>query len=250
MKKRTQGKEHLLYVGRKYNSFLKEAKKEGISRNIPLNQGKTVKWGDRVYCAVHEKYPECDKNLYGGNYPTEIQLILDEIKGLGRAKLLCSFRITNIYVKDKSLMDLFLEDKTVQKKIVKVEDFTEGGTTEGKAVERDCGSYSITSGITVTMETEQIMTKINDIAGKEGIEKPKIMIGGKLERVFKESELDNIKFSRGLRTLNEEVELKEIEKTELNVVSDYKQFKTKKNRMEAISRRLENLDNYFGKPTI
>ncbi|KYC53849.1 MAG: hypothetical protein AMQ22_00048 [Candidatus Methanofastidiosum methylothiophilum] len=245
MKKQTnKQKEHILFIGKNYNSFLKEAKKKGISRNIPLTQAKRVNWGDRVYCSFHEKY------FTGGNYPSEIVNFMGNLKQLGRARLICSFRVTNLYVKDNpELMSKFLKDERVQENITDITDHTEGGSQPGKSVDRDCGSYHIGASISLNMDTGEIIDVMNDIAGKEGIEKASIMIGGRVEQTFKNGEaVENIKFTRGLKTLEGEVKLERIKKSKVNIVEGYRQYKTKKDRMEAIERRLGNLDDFFKKP--
>lgn len=244
MKKQTRKqKEHLLFIGKNYNSFLKEAKKKGISRNIPLTQAKRVNWGDRVYCSFHEKY------FTGGNYPSEIVNFIGNLKQLGRARLICSFRVTNLYVKDNpELMSKFLEDEEVQDKITDITDHTKGGSCEGKNVDRDCGSYHIGASISLDMDTGEIIDKMNDIVGKEGIEKASIMIGGRVEQVFNGGAVENIKFTRGLKTLEGEVNLERIKENKVNIVEGYRQYKTKKDKMRAIERRLGNLDDLFKKP--
>jgi hypothetical protein len=237
----------LHFIGTKYKAFVEEARKKGISRNIPFNSAATLEWGDKIVCAVFKGYNWSRPIFYNGNYPTELQQMIEEFKGSGQAHLICDFQVTNLYVKDPEIMDAFQSDLQVKKRIVKIDDFTDDGKDPGKGVSRDCGSYNISSAIQITMELEEIVLKIREISKSLNKKPPSIMIGGELGKEYQQKIIENIKFNRGLRSIKDpnkpvKGEYKKKPKTEIKVVENYEQYTTKRDKMDAINKRL---DGYF-----
>ena len=143
----------LHYVGRglySINTFVREAKKYGVSRAIPLQMLKKLHWGEKIYLAqVKEK-------LEGGKVV---------------AKVFGYFTIRGINISGSDeLKKAVFEDERVNARVV---------STGGTYVERACGSYVVSATAVTSADLETVANVISEKA-KEFGESVKVFIGGEL----------------------------------------------------------------------
>jgi hypothetical protein len=174
----------LLYVGKSYPNFVKEATRLGVTRNIPLKDLKKVAWGEEVLCAQFEWNGEHHEGTEKRPWKRE-----------GDAHLLCSFAVRNVLIKDPAI------SKALNQKIWEgdyIREVIEGGDVE---VERACGSYTMGVGCVVTCDIETIYLLLREVEVELG-KKAHVMIGGPVWEVFEAIKMKDAKFSRGLIDLN------------------------------------------------
>jgi len=142
----------LHYIGKRFytmGSFIKEAKRYGVSRALPTSVIKKLKWNDKIYVAFYEK----DKR---GPYALVFGL----------------FYVQGLNVGNKLVKDAIGNDKRLR--VVKSVDFSGSG---GKTVVRGCGEYSISSVTYVDNELSELVEIIEDNAKKLNV-LAKLMVTG------------------------------------------------------------------------
>jgi hypothetical protein len=194
----------LLFIGKHYPNFVEEARKYGISRNVPLKALANLTWGDEILCAQYQsagiKEPKYESNLDG----TRTQ-IGERTKNLGQANLLCSFTLRDIYVREPSIA-AHLQNELYLDGLVAAWDHCMSDCTP---IARGCGSYTIGERAIMRApmsriyeELRKITEKLKGVTDKNGHllnRKLHIMIGGPLCKVFEPGIFINpIKFSRNL----------------------------------------------------
>lgn len=217
----------LLYIGRKYPKFVEEAEKYGISRNVPFAQASKLKWGELVQCAKYDGYNEW-----------ELDCADDKI---GRAKLLCDFKFTQLYIKDKEFLALLLNEKDIHEHIT---DFITADTP----IKRVCGTYTVTASVEIDMPAEDLFEKAKELLRKHNIKAPKVMIGGKLNKKYTDDDTyEGMRFSRGLVTINDdtlEVQDDNDDKCELVLINDYVKYSRKEQRQLIKNMQQTTIDDY------
>lgn len=209
------------YIGKglyDINSFKKEAKKYGVARALPSTIIKTLRWGDKIYLAIHEKSRAIIFGYFiiqGINYNGSERL-KQAVRGDGRLKV-----VHEQY--------------------------------SGKEVKRRCGSYQIGSVTYVDNELKELVEIIEDNAVIIETEKAvikerfKIFVTGR----FYETPLIQVEapFSRSIVKIpvsklesNILFKVKEetVETRRLTSINDYKQRKrlTKKDKAVFESKEL------------
>jgi len=143
----------LHYVGRglySINTFVREAKKYGVSRAIPLQMLKKLHWGEKIYLAqVKEK-------LEGGR-------VVAKVFGY------FTIRGINIGSSDELRKEIF-RDERINAKVIR---------TGNMHVERACGSYIVSATAVTSADLETVANVISEKA-KEFGESVKVFIGGEL----------------------------------------------------------------------
>ena len=146
----------LHYIGKglyTIESFVREAKKYGVSRAIPLQMLKKLNWGDKIYLAQNLSKVEMDE------------------KNVVVAKVFGYFRVESVQLNasDKLKSEIHNDEK-VRAKIV-----DSGGFT----VHRACGSYEVSS-IAVTNANLSTLAEVIREKEKELGEKAKVFVCGEL----------------------------------------------------------------------
>lgn len=196
----------LIYIGKEYKDFVKEAERYGISRNVPLNAIGGMEWGETVLCAIHNKYPEALFEALG-----------KEPDGTGTADLLCSFTFDRLFIRDPQLHN------AVMARLQEL-GFISGIEEADDPIERDCGAYVVTSVTTVTVPLHQLVSLIRDMAKRLSVP-AKVMIGGPVKDIYEEGEyIPHIKFSRGIMKWEDEKPI--ITKVKVIGVNNYQHFDT------------------------
>jgi hypothetical protein len=177
-------------------SFIAEAERYGISRNIPAQQLKGIQFGDVI-----------NLMLWDGD----------------QAVLFAQFIVSQVLIRDTEI-SAEVGDKLVN------EGRAEPGGGGGEPVHRACGSYVSGGGVILDQEkatVREIVDLAEQLAAEKGDRKIKFMVGGKVSHQFPEPvPLGNhgprfsrgfIKYSTGLR----EQPLRG-EKIEMKGVADYR----------------------------
>lgn len=196
----------LIYIGRNYEDFVKEAQKYGISRNVPLNAVKTLNWGETILCATHSKYPD-----------EFFEALKRKPDRSGTADLLCSFIFDSLFIRDPDLHAAVMNRLQELGFLGEIKELDE-------VVERDCGAYIITSATEVTIPIADLVQIIRDM-GKRLRIAPKVMIGGQVQDVFEDGEyIPNVKFTRGIMGLEDEQPI--VTTAKVVGIKDYLHFDT------------------------
>lgn len=149
------GEVWLHYVGSglySIDSFVREAKKYGVSRAIPLNMLGKLNWGERIFLAQLVKKE-------GG----------EEVKRL--AKVFGFFTVEWINLSSsEELRKAVYDDPRVSAKVVSTSPFR---------VDRACGSY-VVSAIATTSANLETVSKVIKEKVAEFWEKVKVFVGGRL----------------------------------------------------------------------
>jgi hypothetical protein len=168
----------LLYIGKNYPSFVAEAKRLGVSRNIPLSTLKSLRWGEEVLCATFESYGKRNDE--------------DKLKNIGDAHLMCSFVFHSILIKSQKV-SVALNMRLWERGFIRIVE--EGGSVE---VDRACGSYSVGVGVITTATVEDVYLILRELQDELNI-KVKLMIGGPVWEVFSPgTRLPDAVFTRNL----------------------------------------------------
>jgi hypothetical protein len=159
-------------------SFVAEADRYGISRNIPARQLRGIQFGDVI-----------NLMLWDGT----------------QAVLFAQFVVSQVLIRDTEI-SAEVGDKLVN------EGRAEPGGRGGEPVHRACGSYISGGGVIINQETatvREIVDLAERLASEKGDRKIKFMVGGKISHQFPEPiPLGNhgptfsrgfIKYSTGLR---------------------------------------------------
>jgi len=112
------------WIGKIYyteGTFIQEAEKQGVSRRFPAFQGKSIKWGDRIYVAIKDESSNACK-LFG------------------------YYTVDKIFVSKEDLPKIPLD---------RIEYINEFFTPE--EISRECGDYSVVMEITVDLPIESIV---------------------------------------------------------------------------------------------
>lgn len=213
---------HLIYVGKGYNDFISEAERYGVSRNIPIQSAYGLEWGEEILCAIFEPYTE-----------EYFQALGMEPDRTGNAKLICSFRFEELYIKEPPLHAAVMEELIERGLVLNIE-------AADIEIERDCGAFIISSIAEVNVEVGVLVQIIRDLAKKLDL-KPQIMVGGPLIQEFPEEEcVPGVKFTRGMMRLKDSTPGKSSPK--VIGIHSYQHFWTKKDRMAYKSGKLEVFD--------
>lgn len=214
----------LLFIGRNYKGFKREAVKLGVNRNIAFNQLSGLKWGEEIVCAKYKAYPE--EWIDCSDFKT------------GRANKILSFRFSGMSFQDPRISRAVIEKLDSEGKIVESKEVNQ-------SVSRDCGSYAIASTHTVKAEIEEIQQLAKETAEELGIKKIKVMIGGSVNRLYKNDSIEAVQFSRGLITLDNNGEMG-LDETMINITTNYKQHRNMRERKEGRAKREHiSLDKFF-----
>ena len=145
------GEVWLHYVGSglySIDSFVREAKKYGVSRAIPLNILGKLNWGKRIYLA---------------------QLVKREEKRLAKVFGFFTVEWINLSSSEK-LRKAVYDDPRVSAKVVSTSPFR---------VDRACGSYVVSAIATTSADLETVSKVIKEKVAEFG-EKVKVFVGGRL----------------------------------------------------------------------
>lgn len=173
----------LHYVGGRYtpSSFVDEARKEGVSRRIPLTHLKNVSWGDIVFCAKWEGGRTLVSTPQGDKFASN--------RARGYAHVFCAFAVERVT----------FEDALVWKQIkARIADRIVETTQLNRVVRRRCGLY-------VETEVVKVDISIGEIYGIARSIDPKahVMIQGPLVGVLEPPKVLVAPFARGLIKLSE-----------------------------------------------
>jgi hypothetical protein len=213
---------HLIYVGKDYNDFIGEAKRYGVSRNIPAQSAYGLEWGEEVFCATFDPYTK-----------EYFQALGMEPNRTGNAKLICSFRFEELFIKEPPLHAAVMAELIERGLVSNIE-------ATDIEIERDCGAFVISSIAEVKVEVGVLIQIIRDLAKKLDL-KPQIMIGGPLIQEFPEEEyVPGVKFTRGMMRFKDSTPGKSSPK--VIGIHSYQHFWTEEERMAYKSGTLEVFD--------
>lgn len=221
---------NLHYIGKRYytiGTFTKEALRYGVSRAMPANVIKTLKWGDKVYTAFYEK----DKK---GPY----------------ALVFGYFIVTGLNVTNPLVIEEAKKDKRL--KVEKKEMVSSGGGG-GTGITRGCGSYVVAETAYVRNTLEELVEILEDTQKRLGV-KAKLMVAGRFYSL-EPFAIRGAPFTRGLvRVLVPQVPSKsrmltewkdivplEPEKPHVKSLQNYELGKPSKKRKKRIQEKLESL---------
>jgi len=221
------GEVWLHYVGSQLysiESFVREARKYGVSRAIPLNMLGKLRWGEKIYLA---------------------QLVRKEVGGEERklARIFGFFTVewVNLSCSDE-LRKAVYDDPRVSAKII---------STGKLRVERACGSYVISAVATTSADLETVAKVIKEKVVEFG-EKVKVFVGGKLTLIYPQVEVEapftrslvRVEFDEGKVRAVKEVPVKMKSKAVAHVV-DYVQ-RRRLTREERRRRENKSLFEFLG----
>lgn len=213
----------LLYVGKDYKGFRKEAEKHGVNRNIPFSQAMGLDWGEWMVTAWWESY-------------TEWGMDCSDEPRLGDAHLLVGFFLKSIAFQDEEMTKRILEHVEVKKRIRKQE-------TVDKPVKRHCGQYSIKSTTYVDMELKDIMVVAREVS-ETMQKKPRVMVGGPADTFYPETATERaVPFTRGVLNLEEySTRPAPVNRKDgtISVLSTYNQYHTEQERKDSRNHKLED----------
>ncbi len=205
----------LHYVGGLYTpeKFIKEAKRIGISRRIPLRNLKSLQWGDEVLCAEWKPWTAV---TYAGGETKEHSAGFKS----GDARIFCSFIIRHVFVENPEVNKALQEILRAQGKIT---DYLPQPIGGGR-VERECGVYYTGGEILTSASISEIYQILQSLDPKT-----KVMIGGELKSVYDPPVVvSGVPFTRTLL----QIEKKETDLGEgiVVMVIEHKIARTKKER--------------------
>jgi len=200
----------LHYIGRTYDpeGFVREARRLGACRKIPLSHLKRVSWGDVVYCA---KWAPLEDET-GEPSPS---------RKTGKAYVFCSFKVERVVVEDVS--EEVIEELKGQGKVI------EETPSSGRLVRRGCGCYIEGRVVAVSASVEEIYVVAKKKGGRAA------MICGPLLEVFDPPRLFYAPFTRGLLKVSEEHEVEE-NQGKIVEVKNHRIARSKKRRREVVRR--------------
>ena len=214
------------YIGQRVysiSSFINEASKYGVSRALPKGIVKGFKAGDRILLAVWKRGGGKDRKS-------------------GTAVVFGYMVVEGINV-DSGVADIV-------KKGLNVVSYSSGGFM----VERGCGSYRVTSTMTVSNSIGEIVDKVTEVEREKGV-KIKVFLEGRFVPFEQFFEVADVPFSRSIVYVDVGKVPKDVvdkvfgssdlgkKVSEIIAISGYKQdkYRPKKQRKETLT-----LDRFLG----
>jgi len=224
------------YIGKRYytvGTFTKEALKHGVSRALPHNAIKKLKWGDRIYTGFYERD---EKGTY--------------------VQVFGYFTITGINVANPLVTEEVKKDERL--KIIKTPNgFNKsdgGGEGSGATVSRGCGSYEIAGTTYIDNSLEELVEIVGDAEKRLGIH-TKLMVAGRFTPLPPVA-VRGVPFSRSLvytvvpkdtfeglkaQSINIEPEIVVPEKSHIVSLKDYKLGKPSPKRKKKVKEALSSM---------
>lgn len=198
----------LHYVGKMYSpeSFVREARRLGACRRIPLSHLKQVSWGDVVYCA---KWAPLEDET-GEPSPS---------RKIGKAYAFCSFKVERIVLED--VFGEVLEELKEKGKVI------EETPSSGRLIKRGCGCYVEGRSVSTSASVEELYIIAKRKGGRVA------MVCGPLLKVFAPPKFFYASFTRGLLKVPEEHEARE-SRGEIAEVKNHRVARSRKRRREVI----------------
>jgi hypothetical protein len=186
----------LMYHGKDYPNFLREAKMIGVSRNIPLKQLANLTWGDEILIGTFHTY---------GRHEDSTDTKKDGSKrwpngkpvNLGEARIECGFAVRELMVRQPRV------SKALADKIIAECALDEVIPAQGRIVWRACGSYILGTqyvmGHDITTTIKHLYELLLEVKKELKLNVVKVMIGGPVTHILPPgSGFFDAKFTRGV----------------------------------------------------